>query len=341
MKPVRILQITSSAVLLVCGQAYAQDEAVKISTKASYSIVYIKIAGIVASNGSIEEKIGTGFVITENGHIITAAHNLSDAKGADYKSVTITGRLGGKYKGTEIPLFVIEQKKNLDVALLRFPDTGSKFVAADVCLSGDPIVGSKWYAFGFPHDSDFTPLEGNFANVNVSGGRWQASIPLSFGMSGGPIYNKDGYVIGIAKGGLDGTEAVRYVTPINFAKDLLDIASAGKVVKSCNNVAAKPIEQPEKDVGAVVNIIPPDRAIPILPAEEPIGTITRRSNSNSQTNYQPQQAASQPPRELREGRDSKGRLCREYVQEVHVMGRVQYGFGTACQRPDGTWEVLN
>jgi hypothetical protein len=40
-------------------------------------------------------------------------------------------------------------------------------------------------------------------------------------MSGGPVYNANGHVIGIVKGGLDGTDAVRFITPIEFAKPVL------------------------------------------------------------------------------------------------------------------------
>ena len=36
-----------------------------------------------------------------------------------------------------------------------------------------------------------------------------------------------------------------------------------------------------------------------------------------------------------------GQYCREYQSHVNVGGRMQYGYGTACQQPDGSWRVVN
>ena len=36
-----------------------------------------------------------------------------------------------------------------------------------------------------------------------------------------------------------------------------------------------------------------------------------------------------------------GQYCREYQSQVNVGGRMQYGYGTACQQPDGSWRVVN
>lgn len=36
-----------------------------------------------------------------------------------------------------------------------------------------------------------------------------------------------------------------------------------------------------------------------------------------------------------------GRYCREYQSKVTVGGRVEHSYGTACQQPDGSWEIVN
>lgn len=36
-----------------------------------------------------------------------------------------------------------------------------------------------------------------------------------------------------------------------------------------------------------------------------------------------------------------GQYCREYQSSVRVGGQMQYGYGTACQQPDGSWRVVN
>lgn len=33
--------------------------------------------------------------------------------------------------------------------------------------------------------------------------------------------------------------------------------------------------------------------------------------------------------------------CREYTKNVSINGRVESAYGTACYRPDGSWEIVN
>lgn len=42
----------------------------------------------------------------------------------------------------------------------------------------------------------------------------------------------------------------------------------------------------------------------------------------------------------RDGYSSSGRYCREYQQTVTVGGKKQSAYGTACQQPDGSWEIV-
>ena len=44
---------------------------------------------------------------------------------------------------------------------------------------------------------------------------------------------------------------------------------------------------------------------------------------------------------VRDGQSTNNRYCREYEQEIFVGGRRETGVGTACQNPDGTWEIVN
>lgn len=43
---------------------------------------------------------------------------------------------------------------------------------------------------------------------------------------------------------------------------------------------------------------------------------------------------------VREGTSSAGRYCREFQQRVTIGGRTQDAYGTACQQPDGSWEMV-
>lgn len=67
--------------------------------------------------------------------------------------------------------------------------------------------------------------------------------------------------------------------------------------------------------------------------EAPIGETIDWSNPES-GNY-----GSVTP--TRDGYSSAGRYCREYQQTVVVGGQEEQAYGTACQQPDGTWEILS
>ncbi|OIN87555.1 MAG: hypothetical protein AUJ12_02185 [Alphaproteobacteria bacterium CG1_02_46_17] len=39
--------------------------------------------------------------------------------------------------------------------------------------------------------------------------------------------------------------------------------------------------------------------------------------------------------------NTSGSYCREYSQTIYVDGKQQTGYGTACQSPDGSWQIVN
>lgn len=43
----------------------------------------------------------------------------------------------------------------------------------------------------------------------------------------------------------------------------------------------------------------------------------------------------------REGHTPDGGYCREFRQQVTIAGRTEEAYGTACRKPDGSWQVVN
>ncbi|PCK00383.1 MAG: hypothetical protein COA45_00965 [Zetaproteobacteria bacterium] len=43
----------------------------------------------------------------------------------------------------------------------------------------------------------------------------------------------------------------------------------------------------------------------------------------------------------KDGYSASGKYCREYQQTIYVGGREESAYGTACQKPDGSWEIVN
>ncbi len=44
---------------------------------------------------------------------------------------------------------------------------------------------------------------------------------------------------------------------------------------------------------------------------------------------------------VRDGTTRSGRYCREYQNTVTVGGQKESAYGTVCQQPDGSWEIVN
>ena len=43
----------------------------------------------------------------------------------------------------------------------------------------------------------------------------------------------------------------------------------------------------------------------------------------------------------RDGRSTSGRYCREFRQQIKIGDRNEQAYGTACQQPDGSWEIVS
>ncbi|HTQ31473.1 MAG TPA: trypsin-like peptidase domain-containing protein [Opitutaceae bacterium] len=164
---------------------------------------------------------GTGFVITENGYALTAAHVVSGLK-------TVSVRL---HNGLVLDAEVVRVDEGADVALIKLPGTSHKPVE----LAPDkPAVGMDVYAIGNPALEE---LSSSVTKGVVSGNREidghkliQTDVSANPGNSGGPLISKDGRVIGIvcSKIAGPGFEGLAFAVPISeaIAKLNLKFASA-------------------------------------------------------------------------------------------------------------------
>jgi S1-C subfamily serine protease len=208
--------------------------------KARNSIVYIYF-DVTSENGNKISVSGTGFIVSSVGHVVTAAHLFHDwskQNPVDKKKNGIWASLRDK------PGNVIESPLRLDdidlgnpdgedVALLKLPSHGYEaYSAPPLCLTSRPKRGDEFFAYGFPGDQGFDFVRGRFGNIDGPKGRWTAEADFAPGMSGGPVYDMSGYVIGLVKGGLADIKTVRWITPISYAEHFLRMA---QVVSRCDS----------------------------------------------------------------------------------------------------------
>jgi len=143
-----------------------------------------------------QRSSGTGFFITENGHVLTTAHVVEDCP---VLRVTAEGQL-------PLPGRIVAKDAANDLAVLATDLKPSKIA----CIRTGVRLGEQVAAFGFP----LAPLlsqSGNFTlgNVTALAGlrddtRYiQMSTPVQAGNSGGPLFDFSGNVVGVVKSKLN------------------------------------------------------------------------------------------------------------------------------------------
>ena len=228
--------------ILFAALSAAPIHAADMAPEVRKSIVYLTVQGI-SSAGEIEDaKIASGFMISKEGHFITALHVLQDKDGKVYpRYKQIVAKVGGgRNTSREIPVDVLETAASSDLALLKLDETEYTYQAVAFC-SQTPDAGQSLLAFGFPGGEGLTPRDGKFSN---RGGRyWQVGIDFSWGMSGGPVYDDGGAVRGVVKGGRRDASEVRWIVPIRDADAWL---RRFRVDERCEKSGGKPKEPENK-----------------------------------------------------------------------------------------------
>lgn len=140
--------------------------------------------------------LGSGFVISEDGFIVTNNHVI---EGADQILIEFYPGEGQPLK--ELPATVIGTDPNTDIALLKVEaDAPLKFVSfgnSDTARVGDWVI-----AMGNPLGQGFSVSAGivSARNRALSGSYddyIQTDAAINRGNSGGPLFNMDGEVIGV------------------------------------------------------------------------------------------------------------------------------------------------
>ena len=163
--------------------------------------IWSSSGGTDSSFKSDLQGTGTGFVLSSDGIVATNHHVIAESK-----KIELTFN-DGNDRVTYNAEVVIEDAKN-DIALLKIDDRRFKsFSNLPYGIDQKPRVGEKVFTIGFP----VTNVLGN--NYKVTNGivsalsgmlddptNLQHSAAIQPGNSGGPLFNKDGNVIGITVG---------------------------------------------------------------------------------------------------------------------------------------------
>jgi serine protease Do len=184
-----------------------------------------------------QRGVGSGFVLTPDGYVMTNAHVVD---GADEVIVTLTDKREFKAK-------IIGSDRRTDVAIVKIEASGLPSVKiGDVSALK---VGAWVVAIGAPFGLDNTVTAGIVSAKQRDTGDYlpmiQTDVAINPGNSGGPLLNLKGEVVGInsqiysRSGGFMG---ISFAIPIDEAMRVADqLRTTGRVVRGRIGVSIAPV----------------------------------------------------------------------------------------------------
>ena len=205
------------------AQLYEQacQQVVGITTEVTYQNFFGQTSTSAVS--------GSGFIISEDGYILTNYHVIEYADKGGY-AISVMLHDGTRYEAS-----IVGSEESNDIAVLKIDATGLNPVTLG---NSDEIqVGDEVHPVGNPlGELEFSMTNGHVSALDriittETGGdainMFQIDAPVNSGNSGGPVYNSEGEVIGIvtAKYQSSGVEGLGFAIPINdavrIAEDLI------------------------------------------------------------------------------------------------------------------------
>ena len=244
----------------------AEGTVAEISARVSPAVVSISVQGNQGSG------TGSGFVIRDDGYILTNNHVVADAANGG----TITVRMSD---GTNHPASIVGRDSDYDLAVVKIDATD--LPTAVLGNSDNVVVGDLAIAIGSPLGLEGTVTAGIISALNrpVTAGSQndtafinaiQTDAAINPGNSGGALLNGDGEVIGVnsaiatldSGSGQSGSIGLGFAIPINEAKRIADeLIATGKSTKPVIGVRLDSTYQGEgARVASVVEGGPADEA---------------------------------------------------------------------------------
>ena len=195
------------------------------------------------------EGIGSGFIINEDGNVLTNYHVIELALTANGGTNKVTVSMSD---GQEVEADIVNYDQDRDIAMLKLAEGTKVPGVAELGDSDALYVGQEVIAIGTPLGTNFaqTCTKGIVSGVNRSldestdGSAVQSESESSYeyiqtdtainsGNSGGPLINSEGQVIGINTAKLSNStsssnasiEGMGFAIPINDAKDRIESLS--------------------------------------------------------------------------------------------------------------------
>lgn len=190
----------------------------------------LQVRTLLAQQDS-QSSVGSGFVVSEDGLVLSNFHVVSQAalepEGFRLRFVGADGRRG------RLQILAIDVRH--DLSLLRAVADDGQPLRFERALAFRPAEeplakGDRIYSMGHPQDVAFAIVEGNYNGLVER--RFDPLIyyagSLNPGMSGGPVLDEQGRVVGVNVSMLLFSQQMSFLIPGSYAEGLLSRARAAK-----------------------------------------------------------------------------------------------------------------
>lgn len=210
-----------------------------------------------SSNAPEFRNSGSGIIISTNGVVITNYHVIEEAKNIDV--VVKDNRKVSTYRAR-----VLASDKTNDLALLMIDD--EKFLHFDyipfAMSTRTSEVGTSVFAMGYPMSlymgdevkitdgiiSSRTGYQGDIVT-------YQISAPIQPGNSGGPLFDKNGYLVGITNAGIMNANNVGYAIKSSYVRNLIESAPISIDIPEVNKLQDLELTEQIKQLSKFVTYI--------------------------------------------------------------------------------------
>lgn len=189
---------------------------------------------------------GTGFAL-KNGYIVTNNHVVDGAS-----SIIVQGING---TSVEYKAEVVAVDKNNDLALIRINDYRFNGFGSIPYSIKETLcdVGSDVFVLGYPLTS-YMGEEIKLTNGIISSRSgyqgdittYQISAPVQPGNSGGPMFDKNGNVVGIVNAGIPGAENVGYAIKTSYLLNLIKTSVSNAIIPRNNTISTMSLSEKVK-----------------------------------------------------------------------------------------------
>ena len=196
----------------------------------------------IYDEGEAQESQGSGFVVSENGYVLTSAHVVTDVAGSG--TATEANQIYVAFRdGDRIDAELVGWDGYDDVAVLRVDPQAHALQPVPLGDSSRVRAGDPVAAMGSPFGNDDSIAVGVVSAIRRSIDSLvsiyrvvdaiQIDAPITHGNSGGPLFDARGRVIGInaqIRSESGNAEGVGFAIPINAAKrSMAQLIATGQV----------------------------------------------------------------------------------------------------------------